>query len=56
MRPDEWWKNFALGVELDVAGTFTYNGIKSLHDLDRVVEEINSFRCSTTSLLGPSAC
>lgn len=34
MRRDEWWKNFAVGAELDVAGTFIYNGIKTLHDLD----------------------
>lgn len=43
MRPDEWWKNFALGAELDVAGTFIYNGIKSLHDLDMLDQAVDIF-------------
>ena len=30
MRPDEWWKNFGLGLEVDVSGAFIYNGIKLL--------------------------
>lgn len=33
MKPTEWWKNFALGIEIDAAGTFIYNGIKSLHEI-----------------------
>lgn len=43
MRPDEWWKNFALGTELDLAGTFVYNGIKSLHDLDYLDQSVDIF-------------
>ena len=43
MRPDEWWKNFALGAELDVAGTFIYNGIKSLHDLEFLDQSVDIF-------------
>src|SRR3954470_13398435 len=43
MRPDEWWKNFALGTELDVAGTFVYNGIKSLHDLEFLDQAVDIF-------------
>lgn len=43
MRTDEWWKNFALGVELDVAGTFIYNGIKSLHDLEFIDQTVDVF-------------
>lgn len=34
MKPEEWWKNFALGVEVDISGTFIYNGIKRLDGLD----------------------
>lgn len=33
MKREEWWKSFALGIELDAAGTFVYNGIKSLHEV-----------------------
>jgi hypothetical protein len=43
MKRDEWWKNFALGAELDVAGTFIYNGIKSLHDLDCLDQSVDIF-------------
>jgi len=32
MNPEEWWKNFALGLELDASGTFVYNGIRLLHE------------------------
>ncbi len=34
MRPDEWWRNFGLGLEVDVAGAFIYNGIKLLDDTE----------------------
>lgn len=34
MRPDEWWKNFGLGMELDASGAFIYNGIKFLDSLE----------------------
>lgn len=34
MRPDEWWKNFGLGMELDASGAFIYNGIKFLGALE----------------------
>src|SRR3954468_7264534 len=43
MKPDEWWKNFALGTELDVAGAFIYNGIKSLHDLELLDQPVDIF-------------
>lgn len=36
MKPDEWWRNFALGVEVDISGTFIYNGIKRLDELDNL--------------------
>jgi hypothetical protein len=43
MTPEEWWKNFALGMEIDAAGTFVYNGIRSLHELPSLNHPIDSF-------------
>lgn len=43
MRPDEWWKNFALGIELDIAGTFIYNGIRTLDDLQSFQHSVDTF-------------
>jgi hypothetical protein len=34
MRPDEWWRNFGLGLEIDVSGSFIYNGIKLLDEAE----------------------
>ena len=33
MTPAEIWKNFNLGFELDIAGTFIFNGIRAFHEL-----------------------
>jgi len=43
MTPEEWWKNFALGIELDAAGTFVYNGIRALHELSMLNHPVDSF-------------
>lgn len=43
MTPSEWWKNFALGIEIDAAGTFIFNGIKALHDLPSFQYPVDSF-------------
>jgi len=43
MTPEEWWKNFALGIEIDVAGTFIHNGIKALHELSSLNHPVDSF-------------
>jgi hypothetical protein len=43
MTPEQWWKNFALGMEIDAAGTFVYNGIKALHELRSLNHPIDSF-------------
>jgi hypothetical protein len=43
MTPEEWWKNYALGIEIDVAGTFIYNGIKALHELNSLNQPEESF-------------
>ena len=33
MKAAEWWKNFALGIELDASGMFIYNGLKAFDSL-----------------------
>lgn len=43
MTPEEWWKNFALGIEIDVSGTFVYNGIRALHELVSLNHPVDSF-------------
>lgn len=43
MKPILWWKNFALGIELDAAGTFIYNGIRALHELRNFQHPVDSF-------------
>ena len=43
MNPEEWWKNFALGIELDAAGAFIYNGIRSFHELPTLDHPADSF-------------
>ena len=32
MQPPEFWKNFKLGEELSISGTFIYNGLRAFHD------------------------
>jgi len=43
MKPDEWWKNFSIGVELDVAGAFIFNGIKELDSIENLNQEVDVF-------------
>ncbi|MES2207282.1 MAG: hypothetical protein V4525_10895 [Pseudomonadota bacterium] len=43
MTPEQWWKNFALGIELDASGTFIYNGIKSLDELSSFQYPVDTF-------------
>jgi hypothetical protein len=33
MQPAEYWKNFNLGEEIGIAGTFIYNGIRRFHEI-----------------------
>lgn len=33
MNREEVWKNFDLGTEIDVAGTFIYNGLRCFHEM-----------------------
>ena len=36
MKPTEAWKNYNLGSELSVAGTFIYNGVRRFHEVSRL--------------------
>src|SRR5699024_8247817 len=36
MNRSEFWKNFRLGEELDVSGTFIYNGLRRFHELRKL--------------------
>jgi len=40
MNIEQWWKNFAMGIELDISGAFIYNALKQLH----VIESL-SYSC-----------
>ncbi|MCG5498647.1 hypothetical protein [Ectothiorhodospira variabilis] len=43
MKSVDWWKNFALGMELDAAGTFVYNGVRALHGLPSLNHPVDCF-------------
>lgn len=43
MRPDEYWKNFNLGTELDIAGRFLYNGLRTFHEMKNFASEEDAF-------------
>ncbi len=43
MEPKLWWMNFAMGLELDIAGRFVYNAVRELHDSERLDEGGSSF-------------
>ncbi len=36
MTREEWWKNFRLGEELQVAGAFIFNGLRRFHELQKL--------------------
>lgn len=45
MNREEVWKNFDLGTEIDIAGTFIYNGLRCFHEMRTLdhAEEIFEF-------------
>ncbi|MCI9865794.1 hypothetical protein RHIZ_07560 [Rhizobium skierniewicense] len=43
MRPDEYWKNFNLGTELDIAGRFLFNGLQAFHETENFAAEEDAF-------------
>ena len=36
MKSSEFWKNFSLGEELSISGTFIYNGVRGFHQLRKL--------------------
>ncbi len=45
MNRDQTWKNFDLGKEIDVAGTFLYNGIRCFHEMQTLTHSTEIFEC-----------
>ena len=43
MRTDEYWKNFNLGTELDIAGRFLFNGLQTFHEMKNFTAEEDAF-------------
>lgn len=45
MNREQVWKNFDLGTEIDVAGTFIYNGLRGFHEMQTLdhAEEVFEF-------------
>lgn len=45
MNREQAWKNFDLGTEIDVAGTFIYNGVRCFHEMQTLdhAEEVFEF-------------
>lgn len=37
------WKNFSLGKELDIAGSFIFNGLKAFDSMDNFYYEVEIF-------------
>lgn len=36
MKPTQFWKNFKLGEELSISGTFIYNGMRRFHEMRKL--------------------
>ncbi|WP_275760271.1 hypothetical protein [Ralstonia pseudosolanacearum] len=45
MNPSEFWKNFRLGEEVHIAGTFIYNGLRRFHELRKLDFADELFEC-----------
>ena len=45
MNPSDFWKNFRLGEEIHISGTFIYNGLRRFHELRKLdfVDELFEF-------------
>lgn len=43
MNREEYWKNFNLGTELDIAGRFLFNGLHAFHLMDSFTREEDAF-------------
>lgn len=45
MSPSEFWKNFRLGEEVHISGTFIYNGLRRFHELRKLDFADELFEC-----------
>ncbi|UJR54530.1 hypothetical protein [Dickeya zeae] len=43
MKPQIFWQNFELGVEIDIAGNFIYDGLNNLHQMEHFAYETEVF-------------
>ncbi|OFC70820.1 hypothetical protein [Alteromonas confluentis] len=43
MTPEEWWKNFALNREIDTSGTFIYNAVRALEEMESFQHSVDTF-------------
>jgi len=43
MKPHQYWQNFELGKELDIAGGFVYDGLRNLHEIESLYYEAEIF-------------
>ncbi|EMX5214621.1 hypothetical protein INF40_02620 [Escherichia sp. DSM 109009] len=43
MKSHVFWQNFELGIELDIAGTFIYDGLNALHEMENFHYESEIF-------------
>lgn len=52
MNRTEVWKNFDLGTELDIAGTFIYNGLRSFDEMPTLNYATEIFACFYSVAVG----
>lgn len=45
MNPSDFWKNFCLGEEVHISGTFIYNGLRRFHELRKLDFADELFEC-----------
>lgn len=45
MNPSDFWKNFRLGDEIHISGTFIYNGLRRFHELRNLDFADELFEC-----------
>jgi hypothetical protein len=43
MKPKEFWQNFKMGEEQEIAANFIYDGLKNLHEMDTLSMETEVF-------------
>ncbi len=52
MRPDEYWKNFNLGTELDIAGRFLFNELQAFHEMEHFASAEEAFEFLYSVVVG----